>query len=70
MPSAGENNIGKLVLGRFKNQSILIGNNIEVIFVDFDPRMQQAKIAICAPKSIPVHRKEVAEAIEDGDKRN
>ena len=50
-----------LVLGRNEGQSIVIGDNIEVMVLKSrDGRM---KIGIKAPKDIPVHRKEVSDAI-------
>ncbi len=53
-----------LVLGRCKDESIVIGDNIEIKIVDV--RIGGAKrvmLGITAPRNIPVHRKEVQEAI-------
>ena len=51
-----------LVLTRKRNESIIIGDNIEVIIVDVHG--EQVKLGIKAPKAIPVHRKEIYEAIQ------
>ena len=53
-----------LVLGRCKDESIVIGDNIEVKIVDV--RIGGAKrvlLGITAPKDIPVHRKEIQDEI-------
>jgi len=51
-----------LVLTRKRNESIMIGDNIEVFIVDIHG--EQVKLGIKAPKAIPVHRKEIYEAIQ------
>lgn len=51
-----------LVLARKPNQSIMIGDDIEIRIVDV--RGDQVKIGISAPKSVKVHRKEVYEEIK------
>jgi carbon storage regulator len=51
-----------LVLGRRKNESIVIGEEVEVIIIDV--RGGKVKLGIAAPKNISVHRKEVYAAIE------
>ncbi len=50
-----------LVLSRQKDESIVIGDNIIVTVVDI--RGDKVRLGIEAPKEIPVHRKEVYEAI-------
>ncbi len=50
-----------LVLSRYKDESIMIGEEIEVTVVDV--RGNKVRLGITAPRSIPVHRKEVYEAI-------
>lgn len=50
-----------LILTRKRNERIMIGDNIEVIIVDI--RGEQVQLGINAPKDIPVHRREVYEAI-------
>jgi carbon storage regulator len=52
-----------LVLARRLNQSIMIGNDIEVVIVDI--KGEQVKIGIKAPKNVSVHRTEVHKEIED-----
>ena len=58
-----------LVLSRQKDESIVIGDNIEVIIVDV--RGDKVRLGINAPKDVTVHRREVYEAIkkERGDKK-
>jgi len=46
-----------LVLARRLNQSIIIGNDIEVVIVDI--KGDQVKIGIKAPKNVSVHRAEI-----------
>jgi len=50
-----------LVLSRRKDESITIGENVEVRIVNV--RGNKVRLGISAPKYIPVHRKEVYEAI-------
>lgn len=50
-----------LVLTRKVNQSIVIGDEIEVVVLEV--RGEQVRIGVRAPKSISVHRKEVYEQI-------
>ncbi len=56
-----------LVLTRQRNEIIMIGDDIEIIVVDI--RGDKIRLGIDAPLHIPVHRKEVWEAIkrEKGD---
>lgn len=51
-----------LVLSRKKNESIIIGDNIEIVIVDV--KGEQVKIGIKAPKEVTVHRAEVYEEIQ------
>lgn len=46
-----------LVLTRKKDQSIMIGDDIEIVIVDISE--YQVKIGINAPKSVPLFRKEI-----------
>jgi len=48
---------GGLVLARFIGQSIMIGDEIQVTVVEVRP--STVKLRISAPKSVPVHRREV-----------
>ena len=50
-----------LVLSRKKNESIMIGE-ITVMIVDI--RGDKVKLGIAAPKEVPVHRREVYDAIK------
>jgi len=51
-----------LVLSRQKDESIVIGDNIEIIIVDV--RGDKVRLGITAPKEISVHRREVYDAIQ------
>ncbi len=51
-----------LVLSRCRDESIMIGNDIEVILVDI--RGGKVRLGIIAPKSVSVHHKEVYEIIQ------
>lgn len=51
-----------LALTRKKGDSIIIGDNVEVVVISVQG--EQVKLGIIAPKSIPVHRKEIYEQIK------
>ncbi|MHC4574139.1 MAG: carbon storage regulator CsrA [Planctomycetota bacterium] len=51
-----------LVLSRCKDESIMVGDDVEVTVVDV--RGSNVRLGITAPRSIPVHRKEVYKAIQ------
>lgn len=57
-----------LVLTRGKDESIMIGEDIEVTIVDV--RGSSVRLGISAPKSVPVHRREVFDAIHERDGRS
>ena len=57
-----------LVLSRKKNESIVINDNITIVVVEV--RGDNVRIGIEAPKDIPVHRKEVYNAIRLGEPRH
>lgn len=46
-----------LILGRKKNESIQIGEDIEIVVIGIEG--DQVKLGINAPKSIDIHRKEI-----------
>ena len=50
-----------LVLSRQRDETIIIGDDIEITVVDI--RGEKVRLGINAPPHIPVHRKEVYEAI-------
>lgn len=52
-----------LVLSRQRDETIMIGDDIEVTVVDI--RGDKVRLGINAPKSISVHRKEVYDAIRN-----
>ncbi len=50
-----------LVLSRKKNESIIINNDITIVVVEI--RGDKVRLGVEAPREIPVHRREVYEAI-------
>ena len=50
-----------LVLSRQKDETIIIGDDIEITVVDI--RGDKVRLGVSAPKEISVHRKEVYDAI-------
>ncbi|ODV54840.1 MULTISPECIES: carbon storage regulator CsrA [Lysinibacillus] len=55
-----------LVLSRKKNESIMIGDHVEVKILSVEG--DQVKLGIVAPKTVKVHRAEVFEAIQQQNK--
>ena len=51
-----------LVLSRQRDETIMIGDDIEITVVDI--RGEKVRLGINAPAHVPVHRKEVYEAIK------
>ncbi len=51
-----------LVLSRQRDETIMIGDDIEITVVDI--RGDKVRLGINAPKDVSVHRKEVYEAIK------
>ncbi len=54
-----------LVLSRKKNESIVINNDITIVVVEI--RGDKVRLGIEAPKEVPVHRREVYDAIKRGE---
>lgn len=50
-----------LVLSRKKNESIVINDDITIVVVEI--RGDKVRLGVEAPKEVPVHRREVYEAI-------
>ena len=58
-----------LVLSRQRDESIMIGDDVEITIVDV--RGDKVRLGITAPKNIPVHRREIYDAIQrEKDKKN
>ena len=51
-----------LVLSRQRDESIIIGDNVVITIVDV--RGDKVRLGIEAPREVPVHRREVYEAIQ------
>jgi carbon storage regulator len=51
-----------LVLSRKKNESIVINDDITIVVVEI--RGDKVRLGVEAPKEIPVHRREVQDAID------
>jgi len=51
-----------LVLARRLNESIMIGDDIEIVVIDI--KGDQVKLGINAPRKITVHRKEIYQEIK------
>ena len=54
-----------LVLSRKKNESIVINDDITIVVVEI--RGDKVRLGIEAPKEVPVHRREVFDAIHRND---
>ena len=55
-----------LALSRKVNESIIIGNDIEITVLEV--KSDQIKIGISAPKSVPIYRKEIYLQIQESNK--
>lgn len=55
-----------LALSRKLNESIVVGNDIEITILEV--KGEQVKIGIKAPKTVPVYRKELYVQIQDSNK--
>ncbi len=55
-----------LALTRKLNESIMIGNDIEISVLEI--KGDQVKIGINAPKSVPIYRKEIYIQIQEANK--
>jgi len=57
-----ERTVVMLVLSRKKNESIVINNDITIVVVEI--RGDKVRLGVEAPKEVPVHRREVYDAIK------
>lgn len=55
-----------LALSRKLNESIVVGNNIEVTILEI--KGEQVKIGVEAPKSVPIYRKELYTQIQEANR--
>jgi carbon storage regulator len=65
---APERNAVMLVLSRKKNESIVINNDITIVVVEI--RGDKVRLGVEAPKEVPVHRREVYDAIKRNEAVN
>lgn len=56
-----------LALARKVNESIMLGNDIEVTLLEI--KGDQVKLGISAPKSVPVYRKEIYLQIQEENRK-
>lgn len=56
-----------LVLSRHRNEQVMIGDHIVLTIVDI--RGDKVRLGIKAPNDVPVHRREVYEAIQREGRR-
>lgn len=54
-----------LALSRKENESIMIGNDIEITILEV--KGEQVKIGITAPKTVPIYREEVYTQIKEAN---
>ena len=54
-----------LILSRKRNESIVINDDITIVVVEI--RGDKVRLGIEAPKEVPVHRREVYDAIKRGE---
>lgn len=55
-----------LALTRKQNESIVINDDIEITILEI--KGDQVKLGICAPKSVPIYRKEIYVQIQESNK--
>lgn len=55
-----------LALSRKMNESIMLGNDIEITILEI--KGDQVKIGIRAPKAVPIYRKEIYLQIQQSNK--
>ena len=67
MLARGEENT-MLVLSRKKDESIIINDNIVVTVVEI--RGDKVRLGFDAPKEVPIHRREVYDAIKRSEAEN
>jgi len=61
IPLSRRRNVEMLVLSRKKNESIVINDDITIVVVEI--RGDKVRLGVEAPKEVPVHRREVFDAI-------
>lgn len=54
-----------LVLSRKVGETVVIGENVRVTVVAIDTEHGRVRLAVEAPKAVPVHREEIYQAIRE-----
>lgn len=57
-----------LILGRKVGESIMIGDDIEIVILE--KNFNRVKLGIKAPSEVKVHRREIWEKIQEQEKSN
>ncbi len=57
-----------LALARKVNESIMLGNDIEITLLEI--KGDQVKLGISAPKSVPIYRKEIYLQIQEENRQS
>jgi len=57
-----------LVISRQRDESIMIGDDVEILI--FDVRGNKVRLGITAPKETTIHRREIYDAIQCEKKKN
>ena len=57
-----------LILARKKNESIIIDDDIKIVVIEI--RGEQVRLGVEAPENVPVHRREVFDAIHRAGESN
>ena len=51
-----------LILSRLVNESIMVGDDIEIVIADV--RGNEVRLGITAPKNVSVHRREIYDVVQ------
>ena len=54
-----------LVLSRKENESVMIGDDVELVIVEIRPEIKKVRLGFNAPRNVAIHRKEVWLAINE-----
>lgn len=54
-----------LVLSRKEGESVMIGDDVELIIVEIRPEFKKVRLGFNAPRNLTIHRKEIWLAINE-----